>query len=141
MSNWDNLTALEQAATIYSDAHKAAYGFRPRDGGIHRPVTLTDYDSAIEECILTMQRNAAEEARHEASARAAFEAEIATLMGDHHIDRATALRWWFEAEGWEPREHIGWARQDAEHILWGRGIGFDDWPAIMDLFLPLPQAA
>lgn len=30
---WDELSEVEQLETIYSDAHKEAYGFRPRGYG------------------------------------------------------------------------------------------------------------
>ena len=141
MRDWDDLSELEQLATIYSDAHKDAYGFRPRGGGIHNPTTVEEYRAAIEDCGRTIEEEEKRERAYEAKALAAFEAEIATLVADHGIARETALRWWFEAEGFEPRDHIGWARQDAEHVLWKRGIAIREWPAIVDGFLPLPSAA
>jgi hypothetical protein len=143
MTRWDDMTDLEQAAVLYSDAHKAAYGFRPRNGGVHNPVTLADYDAAFASMQETIDENEATEAAFEARALARFEAEIAALMADHQIDRPTALRWWFEAEGYEPFDFGDGAgpvdsHQDAEHVLWKRGIAIRDWPPIVDAFLPRP---
>jgi hypothetical protein len=141
MRSWNELSALEQAACIYSDAHKDAYGFRPRDGGVHSPVTLAEFEAAIADCAATITENETREAVYEAKALARFEAEIAALVADHGIDRATALRWWFEAEGFVGRDHLGWSRQEAEHVLYCRGIAIRDWPAIIDGFLPWPVQA
>ena len=122
MRSWNDLTALEQAAVYYSDMHKHAYGFRPRDGGLHNPVTLADYDRAFAEMAATIEENEAREAEQAAHALEALRGEIADLQHDHGIDRETALRWWFEAEG--RNEHS----QDREHALWSRGIAFRDFP-------------
>jgi hypothetical protein len=122
MTRWEDLTALEQAATIYSDAHKDAYGFRPRDGGLYNPITLADYEGAIEDCARVMAENEAEEAIRAAAALEAVWSEIADLQHDHGIDRETALRWWFEAQG--RNDHS----QAREHALWERGIAFRDFP-------------
>lgn len=122
MTRWEDMTALEQAATIYSDMHKDAYGFRPREGGIHNPQTLEDYDSAFADMQATIRAN---EAMADFTARRALNAvrgEIAALQQQHGIDRETALRWWFEAEG--RNEHA----QDREMALWSRGIAFKDFP-------------
>ncbi len=114
-------TPLQQAAALYSDAHKDAYGFRPRNGGIHDPSTLEEYNAAIEECALTIAENAVVEQAQEADALARVEAEITAIMSDHGIDRPTAIRWWIAAEGVEPDgEHLSYSFE-VEHLLWGRG--------------------
>jgi len=135
MRSWEDLSDLEQAANIYSDIHKDAYGFRPRAGGVHSPVTLADYDAAFTSMQETLRQNEEREAAFEARALARFEAEVAALIADHGIDHATALRWWFEAEGFQPRDHAAWSRQEAESTLYGRGIAMKAWPAIIDAFL------
>jgi hypothetical protein len=136
MRSWEDLSDIKQAASIYSDAHKDAYGFRPRNGGVHAPTTLADYHKAIEECAATITANEERESAYEATALARFEGEITALMTDHGIDRPTALRWWFEAEGFTPRDNLGWSRQGAEHILYCRGIAIREWPPLIDSFLP-----
>ena len=120
---WNELSPLEQAAVIYSDMHKDTYGFRPRSGGIHNPTTLADYEAAFESMGRTMEDNAREEEQREAAALAKLESELDTLVSDHAIDRATALRWWFEAEGTREDDP-----QSREHVLWARGIAFSDFP-------------
>lgn len=142
MTLWEDMTALEQAAILYSDAHKDAYGFRPRDGGIHCPVTLADYDAAMIELGDIIARNEAEEAAREAAALDAFNTEVGGLMAQHRIDRETALRWWFEAEGYvKPLEDCpAWRRQNAEHVLWKRGLPQSAWAEVLDIFAPRPAA-
>lgn len=122
MTRWEDMTALEQAAIIYSDMHKDAYGFRPREGGIHNPQTLEDYDSAFADMQATIRTNEAMEAFAAARALETVRAEIAALQQQHGLDRETALRWWFEAEG-----ATGHA-QDRQMALYSRGIAFKDWP-------------
>lgn len=119
--SWEDLSPLEQAAQIYSDMHKDAYGFRPREGGVHNPQTLEDYNRAFE----AMQSEITEEeAREKARQKKALEkvqAEIEALKVQFNLDRESALRWWFEAEG-------STCKLDREHTLWGRGIAFSDFP-------------
>lgn len=122
MTRWEDMTALEQAATIYSDMHKDAYGFRPREGGLHNPVTLADYDVAFDEMQAVIRENEAREADRAAAALEAVRGEIADLQQQHGIDRETALRWWFEAEGRND------GPQDREMVLWARGVAFRDFP-------------
>lgn len=138
---WEDLSELEQLATIYSDAHKDAFGFRPRNGGIHNPTTVEEYRAAIEDCGRIAEAEMERERAHEARTLAAFEAEIAALVSDHGITRETALRWWFEAEGFEPGEHPAWSRQEAEHVLWKRGIAVREWAGIVEVVAPLPTPA
>jgi hypothetical protein len=120
MTDWNALTALEQAAVIYSDMHKDAYGFRPRNGGVHCPVTPEDYAAAFEELGGIIAAREDEEAAISAKAIAKLEEELTDLQHDHGISREDALRWWFEAEGCEDA-------QDREHALWKRGIAVKAW--------------
>lgn len=133
MREWSELTALEQAANLYSDAHKDAYGFRPRNGGVHNPQTLAEYEAAISECSETMMENEARERVFEARALARLESEVSAIQSEHGLDHATATRWWFEAEGFqEPVGECTYAyNQEAEMILYARGIAFSAWPAII----------
>lgn len=136
---WNDLTELEQAAVIYSDMHKDAYGFRPRNGGVHAPTTLAEYDAAFASMQDTIRDDEAEDAKREAAALAKVEDELSALMTDHGLSRADALRWWMEAEGFEPADY-GQGRaaylQDAEHILWKRGVGYQDMRRIAAEYLP-----
>jgi hypothetical protein len=120
MTDWNALTDLEQAAVIYSDMHKDAYGFRPRNGGVHCPVTLEDYAVAFDELGKMIAEENDREAVRSAAAIAKLEEELTDLQHDHGIARADALRWWFEAEGCEDA-------QDREHALWKRGIAVKEW--------------
>ncbi len=136
---WEEMSDLEQAAVIYSDMHKDAYGFRPRDGGVHRPETLADYEAAFASMQRTIEREEAERAERETAALLAFNAELSALQADHGIDRTTALRWWFEANGYE-RPDYGHGpqdcRQQAEMVLWQRGLPYSAFKALAEEFLP-----
>lgn len=76
----------------YSDLHKEAYGFRPRQSGW--------YDAAPEEkqrewdyLIEVAQRRALEEEMEEQRAALEFESRIQELIAYGAGDRATAIRW------------------------------------------------
>jgi hypothetical protein len=47
MKHWNELTPLEQAHCIYSDMHKDAYGFRPRNDV--SAWTLEDFEQEFED--------------------------------------------------------------------------------------------
>lgn len=140
MTLWNEMTALEQAAVIFNDMFKSAYGFRPsRDMG---PTTLEEYDTEMDRLGDIIADNEREKAERQADALAAVEGELAALMADHGIDRATALRWWFAAEGFEGvTDWHASDRQNAEHVLWKRDIPYTLWDSMLDEFLPHQQAA
>ena len=81
MREWDQLSEREQLETIYSDAYKDAYGFRPRG---HVFDTVEELRAAIELRI-------AEEKESMRRAMLEFEARVASVIETGAADRATAL--------------------------------------------------
>lgn len=112
---------IEQLACTYSDAHKDAYGFRPRNGGIHNPQTVEEYEAAIEKCAATIDEQETEECRRSLAAQRELEADLARLISIGAPDRATALRWWIEGLGAEPIwfERPRYYTQDIESAVYG----------------------
>jgi hypothetical protein len=118
MRTWDQLTALEQAAQTYSDAHKDAYGFRPRNGGVHCPETLEEYEEAIAKCAEVIHEEEIREDRRAFFALLEWESQLAAMRALGAPDRTTAIRWHLAALGFEhelEREYC----QEVESALYG----------------------
>ena len=103
---------------IFSDLHKDAYGFRPRDHEFYsatpeRKQEIWDYF-----CQVVEDNNAAER-EHEARALRDFEQEVQNTIELGAGDRATALRWMTQSEEF-------YNEQCVEHWVWNRGILFTD---------------
>ena len=96
--SWEEYTPLEQAACIWWDAYKDAYGFRPR-GTDTSTWTLEDFEAELEHLQLVIERNEAQRRQDEAEAVVRFEARVASIIELGATDRAMALRWIHEAEG------------------------------------------
>ena len=105
MREWDQLSEREQLETIYSDAYKDAYGFRPRG---HVFDTVEELRAAIELRI-------AEEKESMRRAMLEFEARVASVIETGASDRATALRWIADADG---------CADDLEHLCYVNGLPF-----------------
>ena len=105
MREWDQLSEREQLETIYSDAYKDAYGFRPRG---HVFDTVEELRAAIELRI-------AEEKESMRRAMLEFEARVASVIETGAADRATALRWIADADG---------CADDLEHLCYVNGLPF-----------------
>lgn len=135
MRTWEQLTALEQAAQFYSDAHKDAYGFRPRNGGVHNPQTLEEYDAANEELCSIIGRQEREEDRNAAISLLQWESQIAAMQAIGATDRQQAIRWHIASLGYEGEFHH-YDCQEVESALYGTypiriwGILLSEvWPA------------
>ena len=104
---------------LFSDFHKDAYGFRPRDHEFYSaaPERKQEIGDATGQ---RLDRAMQEEAEMADEAVATLEAEIATVMGAGAADRSTALRWMTEDTKF-------WCGQDVEHWVWGRGVLFTDY--------------
>ena len=104
---------------LFSDFHKDAYGFRPRDHEFYSAAPERKqeiWDATGRQFDRTMQ----EEAEAADEAVASLEAEIATVMGAGATDRSTALLWMTEDTKF-------WSEQDVEHWVWNRGVLFTDY--------------
>jgi hypothetical protein len=118
---WDQKSPLEQAQITYSDAHKDAYGFRPRDGGVHNPQTLEEYEAAIEKCCETIGAEEERERLRCIEAQRNFEAELVALQKLGAQDREQALRWWLDVTGVKPKwlSNPRYHTQDIESAVYG----------------------
>lgn len=113
---WEQLTALEQAACIYSDAHKDAYGFRDRSDTSHW--TLEDYEREIAHCAEVIGREEREEDRRAALMLLEWESQLAKMQALGAADRATAIRWHIQSLGYEGEFHH-YDTQEVESALYG----------------------
>lgn len=134
---WDQYSELEKAAVIYSDAHKDAYGFRPRDGGVHNPKTLEEYDAAIEACARVIEREQDEERVRCLEAQKGFEEDVQQMIDLGATDRAAAVRWVFESYGATPEELANprYHTQEIEHAAYGT-LPIPLWPFILPEVIP-----
>lgn len=131
MRDWNEMSDMEQALCLYSDAHKDAHGFRPR--GAHSFATAEEVHAAIDRLAGIMEENAKAEALQAADALMRFNNELAIIETTAGAgDRATAFRWWLDARNVQPDEYCTLAYL-AEHELWEAGIAFRDMPAIINL--------
>ena len=112
MREWDQLSEREQLETIYSDAYKDAYGFRPRG---HVFDTVEELRAAIERCSAEIELRIAEEKESMRRAMLEFEASVASVIETGAADRATALRWIADADG---------CADDLEHLCYVNGLPF-----------------
>lgn len=103
---WEDLSELEQLASEYSDFHKEAYGFRPRNDV--SGWTVEDFRREFADLGRVCERNNAERAEAERNNVARFETLVTKLVTVNGAkDRATAIRWLADAEGTgEDREFL-----------------------------------
>jgi hypothetical protein len=104
---------------LFSDFHKDAYGFRPRD---HEFYSATpDRKQEIWDATgRQLDRTIQEEAEMADKAVATLEAEIAAVISAGAPDRSTALRWMTEDTKF-------CSLQDVEHWVWNQGVLFTDY--------------
>jgi hypothetical protein len=132
---------FDQLASLYSDAHKAAYGFRPR--GMTHGWTIADYERELDACQVEIDREHWEKGVRMFEAAATYHREVNALVELGAGDRAQAVRWWYEANGFkEPEEQYRSFRgQEAESVLYGRGFPSSMWKHILPEFMgePTPE--
>lgn len=95
---WDELTIVEQLQCTYSDIHKDAYGFRPRNSSDEQWNSAEWLQAEIDKCYVELDQVLAEEAIQQQEAIARFEQRIITCLKAGARDRAMAIRWLTEAE-------------------------------------------
>ena len=83
--------------SFYSDAHKDAYGYRPRDWATIMLKSTDELRSDINQ--FQFESNLQEECERdrEEQAKQRWTAHIEGIMRDNGVNRATALRWDMEA--------------------------------------------
>src|SRR5262245_6716686 len=83
---------------IYSDMHKDAVGFRPRNWETLKDMSVEQYEADMAYFDRCIQSNEADERVREAAAVERFEALIGETIAMGAGDRATAIRWLKDAE-------------------------------------------
>lgn len=93
--SWEEMSDVEQLHSIWWDAHKDAYGFRPRGANVGH-WTAEDFRGELKVLGEAIER--AEKARLEEEARAVveFEQRVQQTIETGAKDRETALRWMME---------------------------------------------
>ena len=119
----------QEQISIYSDAHKDAYGFRPHG---YTPQTVAQFNRDMDIFIREMDENKqAELARSRAAVRDALRATrlIQRTVQGCTTARAFALFLDSVAEGCHSTDWRNHA-QDFDHILWSLGIRVSEWKRI-----------
>lgn len=94
-------TTREGMLQLWSDLHKDAYGFRPRDSA--RVMALSDeaMEAEFERMCSTLEANEARDRVLEQEAIVRFEATVSELIASGAGTRETAIRWLQDAHGAE----------------------------------------
>jgi hypothetical protein len=94
---WEEMTTVEQYACQFWDMYKDAYGVRPR--GIDTTEwTEEQFEAEFVQLGKVIDANYKEQLAAEARAVEQFEAQVASFIQSGAKDRATAIRWFHEAE-------------------------------------------
>ena len=110
--SWEEMTALEQAQCTYSDFHKDAYGFRPRNDV--SDWTLEDFDREFAIFARVCEENRIQQEAAEAEAIVRFEDRVTNLMHTG-TNRARVIAWLMDAEG---------ANGDFEYFCFTQGLPY-----------------
>ena len=106
---------------LFSDYHKDAYGFRPRNHRFYDADTTPAEKQEIWDATgRAFDRRQAEEARREEEALADFKAQITKVIEAGAGNRINALRWMTSSETF-------YSHQDVEHWVYKQGILFTDY--------------
>ena len=95
--SWEEMSTLEQYACTYWDMYKDAYGVRPR-GIDTTDWTEADFEAEFVYLGKAIEANYKEQLASEAKAVERFEAQVESFIQSGARDRATAIRWFHEAE-------------------------------------------
>jgi hypothetical protein len=133
LRTWNQLSDLEQAANLFSDAHKDAYGFRPRYNT--SSWTIEDFDREIRDCSREIFREEERSRQQGLQCQREFEEAVQANLDLGAADRATAIRWFFEANGYEAYEgnepFAEYESQNVESVLYGLGYPIPMWQFIL----------
>ena len=96
--SWEEMSTLEQYACQFWDMYKDAYNVRPR--GIDTSAwTEAEFEAEFVQLGKTIEANYKLQLESEAKAVERFEAQVTSFVESGAKDRATAIRWFHEAEG------------------------------------------
>jgi hypothetical protein len=110
------LTEREELLSLYSDMHKDAYGFRPREWQWPEldSMSIEQLKVELDKLQGDVESAIAQEAAEEQAAAEALAQTVLELMNEQGISLADAYRWLMQAEGCE---------NDLDHFLWRMGVG------------------
>jgi len=94
---WEEMTTVEQYACQFWDMYKDAYGVRPR-GIDTTDWTEEQFEAEFVQLGKVIDANYKEQLAAEARAVEQFEAQVESFIQSGARDRATAIRWFHEAE-------------------------------------------
>lgn len=95
---WEEMSDLERLHSIWWDAYKDAYGFRPRGVEVGH-WTVEDFHAELERLDVAIGLRIEEDRAREKEAILSFEAHLAEVInGLGAANRETALRWIMEAD-------------------------------------------
>jgi hypothetical protein len=89
---------IEELRGCYSDMHKDAYGFRPRNWDAVKTWTHEDFEEVLKYLQQIIENNIESEKQEKAKAAVEVEARIAKLIEFGAADRQAAIRWLHDAE-------------------------------------------
>ena len=113
--SWEEMSDVEQLHTIWWDAYKDAFGFRPRNVAVSH-FTAEDFQHEITYLGTEIERNEARRREDEKAAAVDFEARIGEMIALGAKTRETALRWIMEADE---------CQGDWEYLCYKNGLPFD----------------
>lgn len=114
------LSRRDELLSYISDAFKDVNGFRPRGFG-YNDMSDDELEAAAEKLSDEVVDSINEERNWELEARANWEAAVASAIGNGAPDRESAVRWLFDAEGFD--ENDLW--DGASGISYKLGCGFN----------------
>jgi hypothetical protein len=96
--SWEEMSTLEQYACQFWDMYKDAYNVRPR--GIDTTSwTEAQFEAEFVQLGKVIEANYKDQLESEAKAIERFETQVQSFIESGAKDRATAIRWFHEAEG------------------------------------------
>ena len=133
MRNWEELSEIEQLATIYSDQYKDVYGSRPR-GEFGHPQTVEEYRTELDRLGEIIHEQIKEDRRLESIAYGEWKVNIRKIMGLCSCSKAEAIKIDIDAHDpiWSIKDY-GVQDQIVEGYIFSTGIGWDKQSEIMEL--------
>ena len=112
--SWDDMTVLEQAATIYSEMYKDAYGFRPR--GINTDSwTESQFNKEIDALEIVIREEETLRLEVEAELILKFEDSVTNLMHSG-TNRERVIAWLMQEAD---------AEDDPEYFCYKKGLPYN----------------
>lgn len=112
--SWEEMSDVEQLHSIWWDAYKDAYGFRPRGQDVGH-WTAEDFRSELDRLGEEIDRAEKQRRADEAEAVVRFSKRIEKTIKSGAGDRETALRWIMEADD---------CRGDWEYLCYQNGLPY-----------------